>query len=143
MPWLTTVTIVGVVVLAALVWLFIRTRTQDLIEEMLNKRRATSKALSRAEFVEGPNRIQVALSVAEDRICYENPDMDACLELQHIEEVEYDDETSMGQSVEGGRVLRLRSHGHAFEFVIDNAVVAQFQAALPARKENAAHRQAV
>jgi hypothetical protein len=141
---LTTVTIVGVVVLAALVWLFIRTRSQDLLDEMLTKRRATSKAASRAEFVEGPNRIPVALAVTDDRVCYENPDLDACLELQHIDEVEYDDETSMGQSVEG-RVLRVRSHGHTFEFVIDNAAAAQFQAALPPHKMAAAssHRKAV
>ena len=142
MPWLTTVTIVGVVVLTALVWLFIRTRSQDLLEELLVKRRATSKASARADFVEGPNRIPVALAVTDDRVCYENPDLDACLELQHIDEVEYDDETSMGQAVDG-RVLRIRSHGHTFEWVIDNAVAAQFQAALPAKKMGVEQRKAV
>lgn len=142
MPWLTTVTIVGVVVLVALVWLFIRTRSQDLLEEMLAKRRTSSRAASRADLVEGPNRIPVALSLGEDRVCYENPDLDACLELQHIDEVEYDDETSMGQSVEG-RVLRFRAHGRSFEFVIDNAAAQQWQAALPARTMNAGQRKAV
>jgi hypothetical protein len=142
MPWLTTVTIVGVVVLAALVWLFIRTRSSDLLEEILVKRRASSKAAARADFVEGPNRIPVALAITDDRVCYENPDLDACLELQHIDEVEYDDETSMGQSVEG-RVLRIRSHGHGFEFVIESAAVAQFEAALPPRKMGTPQRKAV
>ena len=142
MPWLTTVTIVGVVVLAVLVWLFIRTRSQDLLQEILVKRRAASKAAARADFVEGPNRIPVALAITDDRVCYENPDLDACLELQHVDEVEYDDETSMGQSVTG-RVLRIRSHGHTFEFVIDNASVAQFQAALPGKMMDVAHRKAV
>ena len=87
-------------------------------------------------------RIPVALAITDDRVCYENPDLDACLELQHIDEVEYDDETSMGQSVEG-RVLRIRSHGHGFEFVIDNAVVAQFEAALPPKKMGSPQRKAV
>jgi energy-converting hydrogenase Eha subunit H len=67
MPWLTTVTVVGVVVLAALTWLFIRTRSKDQIEEMMAKRRASSKVVSRAEFLEGPNRIPVVLACTEDR----------------------------------------------------------------------------
>ena len=142
MPWLGTVTIIGVVVLAALIWLFIRTRSHDLIEEMLTKRRATAKAACRADFIEGPNRIPVALSLVEDRICYENPDLDAFLELKNIDEVEYDDETVTGHQVDG-RVLRCRSHGHTFEFLIDKASAPQWGTALPPRQINQGRAQAV
>lgn len=142
MPWLTMITVVGVVVLAALVWLFIRTRSHDLIEEMLTKRRPASKAASRADFVEGSMHIPVAVSLADDRIFYENPDLDAYLDLKNLEEVEYDDETSTGHSVEG-RVLRLRSHGHTFEFVLDTASSRQWEAVLPARQAGAGQKQAV
>jgi hypothetical protein len=142
MPWLTTVTIVGVVVLAALIWLFIRTRSKDLLDEMMVKRRASSKVVSRADFIEGPNRIPVVLSCTSDRITYENSDLDAFLETKNIDEVEYDDETSTGRSVHG-RVFRLRSHGHVFEFEVDAAAAKQFEAALPARQTTADHKQAV
>ncbi len=142
MPWLTTVTIVGVVVLAALIWLFVRTRSKDLIEDMLLKRRATSKVASRAELLEGANHIVVALSLSDDKLSYANPDLDAFIELQNVDEVEYDDETATGHSVQG-RVLRLRSHGHAFEFQIDPAAARQWEAALPARQVHAGHRHAV
>jgi hypothetical protein len=142
MPWLTTVTVVGVVVLAALTWLFIRTRSKDQIEEMMAKRRASSKVVSRAEFLEGPNRIPVVLACTEDRVTYENPDLDAYLENRNIEEIEYDDETSTGHSVHG-RVLRLRSHGHVFEFEVDAAAAKQFAAVLPARQVTSGHQQAV
>lgn len=126
---LSTITIVGLVVLAALVWLFIRTRSKDLIEEMMAKRRATSRLVSRANFVEGAEQIPVAISLTADSVCYQNPDLDACLELKHIEEIEYDDETATGQAVHG-KVLRLRAHSQTFEFVLDLAAGRQWEATL-------------
>lgn len=139
---LTTVTIVGVVVLAALIWVFLQMRSKDLIEEKLAKRRAESSASARAQLLEGPNRIPVAMSLLNDRVCYENADLDACLELNNVEEIEYDDETATGHSVHG-RVLRLRSHGHSFEFELDPAAARQWESALPAKHYDPGHRQAV
>ena len=142
MPWLTTVTIVGVVVLAALIWLFMANRSKDQIDDIMVKRRASSKIVCRAAFLEGPNRIPVVLACNDDRVTYENADLDAYLENSNMEEIEYDDETSTGHSVHG-RVLRLRSHGHVFEFELDGAVAKQFEACLPARQLTASHQQAV
>ncbi len=139
---LTAVTIVGLVVLAALIWLYFRLRSRDLIDEMMVKRRASARLVCRADFVEGLERIPVALSLMTDNICYENPDLDACLELRHIEEIEYDDETTTGQAVDG-KALRLRSHGHAFEFVIDSDIARQWQTALPPRRFEQGTAQAV
>jgi hypothetical protein len=130
MPWLGTVTVVGLVLLVALVVLFLRIRMKDLVEEYVKRRSADSRVCSRADFVEGMERIPVALALTHDTIYYESPDLQASLELQRIEEVEYDDETATGQSVDG-KTLRLRSHGHTFEFVLDTDTARLWQTALP------------
>ena len=130
MPWLGTVTVVGLVVLIALVILFLRMRMKDLVDEFVKRRSASSRVASRANFVEGMDRIPVALALTEDTIYYENPDLQASLELQRIEEVEYDDETATGQSVVG-KALRLRSHGQTFEFILEANSARQWQMALP------------
>lgn len=132
MPFLTTITVVGLVVLAGLVWLFIRTREKDLIEDIMSKRKASSKIVTRAEYVEGLQRIPVALSITDTAFYYRNPDLDASLDLDQIEEVEYDkDELATGRTVPHGyNALRLRSHGHTFEFLLSAADAQRWAAAL-------------
>jgi hypothetical protein len=129
---LETLTVVGVVVVVVMIVVFLRVRSRDLVDERIAKLRPSSRVACRAEFIEGINRFEVALALQEDKICYQNSDIDACLELPRIEEVEYDDETATGHS-ETGRVLRLRSHGHAFEFVLDLPMAKLWEAALPGR----------
>ena len=129
---LALATIIGLVVLVALAWIFIRLRSKDHLEEMIAKRSASVKLISRANYVEGLERIPVALSLGNDAIFYENPDLEAKLEIRQIEEVEYDDETATGQSVQG-KALRLRSHGHTFEFVVDSATAQKWQSMLPVK----------
>jgi len=139
---LTAITIVGLVVLAALAILFVRVRSKDMLDELMARRRASARLVSRAKFVEGIEDIPVALSLSSDTIVYENPDLEATLELRNVEEVEYDDETATGRSVTG-KALRLRSHGHTFEFVVDPQTVLLWQAALPARRLDQGTAQAV
>jgi hypothetical protein len=139
---LTVVTIVGLAVLIALVWLLLRMRSKDQIEEMMAKRRPAARVVSRANFVEGLERIPVALSLLPDTICYENPDLDASLDLRQIEEIEYDNETSTGQVIDGN-ALRLRSHGHTFEFVLDPDSTGKWKAMLPAKRIGQGTAQAV
>ena len=127
---LALATVIGLVVLAALAFILIRLRSKDHLDEMIAKRSASVVLISRANYVEGLERIPVALSLGADSIFYENPDLEAKLELRQIEEVEYDDETATGQSVQG-KALRLRSHGHTFEFVVDTATAQKWQAMLP------------
>jgi|SwirhirootsSR3_FD_contig_81_1345655_length_674_multi_1_in_0_out_0_1 hypothetical protein len=130
-----TITVVGLVVLAGLIVLFMRTRSKDLIDELMNKRRATSKLVSRADYVEGLERMSVALALTDDTFYYENPDFQAVFELRTIDEIEYDDELATGRSVEHGcRALRLRSHGTTFEFILAPDVCAKWMEALPARR---------
>ena len=139
---LTVVTIVGLAVLAVLIWVLIRTRSKDLLEERMARRRTSSKLVSRADLVEGLERIPVALALTNEAIYYENPDLDASLDLQQIEEIEYDNETATGQVIEGN-ALRLRSHGHTFEFVLDADSTGKWRAMLPARRLGQGTAQAV
>jgi len=144
MPFLTTITVVGLVVLAGLVWLFMRTRQQDLIADIMAKRKASSKLVSRAEYIEGLEEIPVALSLTDTAIYYQNPDIDASFDQKDIEEVEYDDELATGRNVpQGYRALRLRSHGHSFEFVLTMAECQQWMAALPQHRANEPSARAV
>ena len=124
-------TAVMVVVLAGLVWFFLRTRSNDQLDEILNRHKATSKITTKADFVEGMNHIPVALVLKESEIFYENPDLQARLEIARIDEVEYDSELATGNNIESGRVLRLRSHGHAFEFILDASSAEKWSTALP------------
>jgi hypothetical protein len=120
------------VVLAALVVVFLKVRQKDLIGAMMEKRRAAAKLVSRAEYVEGPDKIPVALALTEDTFYYENPDLEASFELNRLDEVEYSDELSTGRAVHDGcSVLRLRSHGTTFEFVLEKADCAKWKAAFP------------
>jgi len=138
---LPTVTVVGVVVLAVLVWLLVRARSKDAIAELMAKRAGSSRIVSRADYVEGLERMPVALSLTDDALYYENPDLQASFELKHIEEVEYDDELATGRQVERGcRALRLRSHGATFEFILDPVDCQKWATTLPARRVGSAAR---
>jgi hypothetical protein len=130
-------TIAGLIVLVVMVVVFLKLRKKDLVTEFMQKRKATSKIVSRADYVEGMERIPVALSLGGDTLYYENPDLEASFELSRIEEVEYGDELSTGRTLdEPWRVMRLRSHGHAFEFVLDKNECARWMEALPPRGMN-------
>lgn len=132
---LATGTVIGVVVLAVLIWFFLRTRSQDLLAEMMEKRRGSSRVVSRADYVEGMQKLPVAISLSDANLYYENPDLQASFELARLDEVEYDDELATGRSVpQGSRALRLRSHGTTFEFVMPAAEITKWQAALPPRR---------
>jgi len=64
------------------------------------------------------------------------------VELRHIDEVEYDDETATGRSVVG-KALRLRAHGHAFEFLLDQGTARQWEQLLPPHRLDEAPARAV
>lgn len=141
MPWLGTITVVGAIVLLGLLWLFFRTRTQDLLVEMMEKRRATSKLVTQGDYVEGMEHMAVVMALTDTTFFYENADLQASFELPTVDEVEYDDELATGKNVpQGTQVMRLRCHGTAFEFVMPNVDIAKWQAALPARRTERAAR---
>ena len=133
MPQLETLTVVGVVVLAILIWLYFRLRSNDHVDEVLTKQKASARLCSRACLLEGMEQIPVALVLTAESLNYENRDLQASIDLSVIEEVEYDDETATGHTI-AGKVLRLRAHNHVFEFTLDLAAAKQWEAALPPRR---------
>ena len=127
-------TLAGVIVLAALVVVYLKMRQKDLLGAMMEKRRGSAKVVSRAEYIEGMEHIPVAMALTEDTFYYENPDLDASFELNRIDEVEYADDLSTGNNLPANcRVLRLRSHGTTFEFVMEKLDAQKWQTALPSR----------
>lgn len=143
MPWLGTVTVVGVVVVAVLVWLYLRFRSHDILDAIAAKRRPSSKIVSEAGFVQGLEKIPVIVALGDDCFYYENADLQASLDISQIDEIDYDDETATGHAVESGRALRIRSHGHCFEFILSMADANRWEAVLPSHHENASHARAV
>jgi hypothetical protein len=133
MTQLETLTVIGVVVLAILLWVYFRMRSKDHVEQVLAKYKASARVCSRACLFEGMEQIPVALALTADAINYENRDLQASIDLSVIEEVEYDDETATGHTVPG-KVLRLRAHNHLFEFMLDLPSAKQWETALPARR---------
>lgn len=128
-----TVTVVGLAVLAVLVVLYLQLRRKDVLGALMDKRRVSSKLVTRADYVEGREQIPVALSITADSLYYENPEMEASFELSRLDEIEYADDLATGRDVHGCRVLRLRSHGAAFEFLLDKADCDKWMAVLPPR----------
>ncbi|MEO6487407.1 MAG: hypothetical protein ABIO78_05630, partial [Thermoanaerobaculia bacterium] len=94
-----------------------------------------SKLVSRAEYVEGLESMPVAVALTADSFYYENPDLEASFDLNRIDEIEYGDELATGRVVEAhSHVLRLRSHGTVFEFILNNDDSARWKAAMPPRR---------
>jgi hypothetical protein len=107
----------------------------DRIQALNDKRRATSRLVSRGEFVDGNRHLAVALAVTHSTFFYENSDMQASIDLQWVREIEYDTELATGTVPPTGKVLRLRSHSQTFEFVLPNDVVVRWHMMLPPRRE--------
>lgn len=130
-------TVLGVAAIAGLVWWMLKRRSADQLDALLKQRHNSSKIAGMADYVEGMQHIPVVLALGESSVSYENIDLQAQLDIARIEEVEYDDELATGKDVPNGRVLRLRSHGHAFEFILPKSEAERWAAQLPAhRMEN-------
>lgn len=120
----------GVAAVAALAWWYRRSRVNDTFEVILSRHRPTAKVSSRADLVDGRNHIPVALTLEKERIHYENPDLDAMLDIDQIDEVEYGSDLLTG-GIATGAVLRLRAHGRAIEFILDMATARRWSELLP------------
>lgn len=126
--------LVAVIVVGFLGWTLYRRFGADRIQALNDKRRPTSRIVSRGEFVDGNRHLDVALAVTQSTLFYENADMQASLDLDWIREIEYDTELATGTTPPTGKVLRLRSKSQTFEFVLPNDVVARWHMMLPPRR---------
>ena len=133
----TVLTIAAVIALAILGFNLYRRFGADRIAAFNDKRRGTSRIVSRGEFVDANRHQAVALALTQETFFYENGDMEGSIDLQWVREIEYDTELATGLAIASGKVLRLRSHSQTFEFILPNDVVARWHMMLPPRRETA------
>ena len=128
---LVWVSIAAVGVLVFLCWNLNRRFAVDRLEKLIDGRRASSRMVSAAELADGNRHMQIALALTSSDLFYENADLEGSLDLRFVREIEYDVSLATGQPVIKGKVLRIRSFSQVFEFVIADALVTRWQAALP------------
>jgi len=130
--------ITGVVMVAVLAWNLRKRFAADGVRRFKDGRSPSARVVSSAEFIDGSRRIPVSLALNRAALYYENSDMQASLDLDWIQEVEYENELVTGQHVGPGKVLRLRCFSRAFEFILPADAVQQWQTVLPAGRINGA-----
>lgn len=126
----TLLIFIAVAALSALGWSYLRRRRDDRFEVVMSRSRLTSSLCSQAQWIDGGNHIKVALALEPRQIKYQNSDLDASVDLDQIDEVEYESDMVTGRIADGA-VLRLRSHGRAIEFILDVAAAEQWSRSLP------------
>ncbi|HSP14984.1 MAG TPA: hypothetical protein VLV78_09550 [Thermoanaerobaculia bacterium] len=127
------VSLAAIAVAAFLSWSLYRRFGSDRIEALVERRRKTSRFVSRGSFVDGSRQLDVALALDQSTFFYENRDMAASIDLQWVREIEYDTKLATGAAAAGGKILRLRSQSQTFEFVLPDDVVARWHTMLPQR----------
>jgi hypothetical protein len=135
---LPLLSLLAVIALAVLGWMLYQRVGADRIESLTEKRRATSRMVGCGEFVDGNSHQEVALALTASTFFYENGNMQASLDIDWLREIDYDDELSTGQTVDNGKVLRLRSDSRMFEFILPNDTVARWHMMLPPRRPQTA-----
>jgi hypothetical protein len=135
MTWLV---IAAVIIVVFLTVNLVRRLASDRLQKFIDRRRATSLFVSRGELVDGNRHLSVAIALSESTFFYENSDMEASIDLQWVEEIEYDTELATGTAVAEGRVLRLRCHSQTFEFILPQDVVSRWHLMLPPHRMRAA-----
>lgn len=126
--------LVAGVVVALLAWNLVRRFGADRIGALMEKRRTTSRLVSRGELVDGNRHLDVALAVTQSTLFYENASMQASIDLQWVREIEYDTELVTGTTPPSGKVLRLRSNSQTLEFIVASDVVPRWHLMLPPRR---------
>jgi len=131
----TLVFFAGAVALTALFWWYRRLREGDQLTAILLRDGSLATVSSRAQLIDGSNHIPVALKLDARHITYQNRDLDASIDIGQIDEVEYGSDLVTG-GIADGAVLRLRSHGRTFEFIIDVAAAERWSHRLPPHRMN-------
>ena len=109
----------------------------DRIQQFMDRRRASSRVVSRGELIDGSRHLPVALALGASALYYESSDLQASLDLEWIGEVEYDDDVVTGQYAGDGNILTIRCYSQAFRFLIPTAALPEWQAVLPAHRQAA------
>ncbi|HXI11693.1 MAG TPA: hypothetical protein VNM92_03495 [Thermoanaerobaculia bacterium] len=134
MSTMGAIALVAVAAVAAMAWFYLRNQATHQLQEILNRRKSSSKVATLADYVEGMEHIPLVVALSESTFFYENRDLQAEIELSRVDEVEFDDELSTGKDVAHGKVMRLRSHGRVFEFILDPAGASEWAQRLPSHR---------
>jgi hypothetical protein len=130
--------IAALAVIVVLGWILMKRFAFDRLQHFADQRKASSRLVTRGEFIDGKRHLPVSLALTDASVFYENADMQASLDLEWIHEVEYENELLTGQAVVHGKVLRLRSSSQVFEFVVPNEAVRDWETMLPPHRQEAA-----
>jgi hypothetical protein len=117
-----------------LVRVLVKRMASNRIRVFTERRRASSLLATRGELVDGNRHMDVALSLTDSLLIYENPDFEGKLDRTTIHEVEYENELATGQPVYDGKVMRLRCFSKTFEFVIPANHMREWQTVMPAHR---------
>ena len=128
----TMIILVSSIVIAVLSFNLLKRFASDGMARLNDGRRGSCRLVGRGELIDGSRHVPVALAINNSTLFYENLEMSASLDLEFVQEVEYDNELSTGRSITVGKVMRLRCFSKAFEFILDSATALQWEAILPA-----------
>jgi hypothetical protein len=106
----------------------------DRFDAFAARLRDSSRLVSRGELVDGNRHLAVALALTDASFIYESTDGQSSFDRKWIQEVEYENQLSTGQSVGDRKVLRLRCFSKTFEFVLSQQAIQQWQLILPAHR---------
>lgn len=125
----------GAIAVITLTLWYRRLREDDRFAVIMSRGRATGMITSRAHLIDGANHIPVALTLGAQQITYQNSDLDASIDIQQIDEVEYGSDLVTG-GIADGAVMRLRAHGRAIEFIFDLDTAERWSNRLPPHRMN-------
>ena len=127
------IAIAAVVAVASLSWNLYRRFGRDHIQNFIDQRKAGSRFVSRAVFVDGNRQLDVALALDQNTLFYENRDMQASIDLQWLREIEYASALMTSAHTDGSEVMRLRSTSQTFEFLLPADSAQRWHLMLPPR----------
>ena len=87
---------------------------------------------SRARLIDGPDPIPVSITLQRSRIEFFNAQFARTVRLDTVEAVEYMSDLVTGDIADGA-LMRVKSRGHDFDFVMDTAAATEWSRALPPR----------
>ena len=116
--------------LTVLWWVRTRSRATNQYAAVLARHGSDAMISSHASLANGGRHIPVALTLEPARLFYENADLQATVDIDQIDEVEYTSDLLTGD-IATGAVLRLRAHGRSLEFILDVSAAEKWSRFLP------------
>ena len=130
-----TAGVIGAVIAAALAWNLTKRLASDRIQRLMDRRRSSSRLVSRGEYLDGGRHVPVSLALSGSAFYYESAGSKESLNLEWVEEVTYGHDPVSGHFIGEARLLRLLCFDQPYEFLISVDVIRFWQAMLPAHSK--------